>query len=112
MINGNIKDYYAKTYEEILQIKEQVEKIAEKNRKSKFKQKVKDINEGYVYIVSDGHFCKIGVANNNVDRRIKDLQTGNPNKIVLLTSLLCKNPYTIEKFLHLLFTLRYLYLIL
>ena len=106
MINGNLKDYYAKTYEEIMQIKEQVEIVAEKNRKNKFKQKLKDINEGYVYIISDGQFCKIGVAN-NVDERIKTLQIGNPNKITLLASLLCKNPYTIEKFLHLLFATKH-----
>ena len=106
MINYKRKDYYAKTYEEIIQIKEQVEKIAEKNQKSKFKQKLKDISEGYVYIVSDGRFCKIGVANDNIDGRIKSLQTGNPNKITLVTSLLCKNPYAIEKFLHMLFSTR------
>lgn len=109
MIDGKRKDYYAKSYEEIIQIKEQVEKVEKKKEKNKFKQKLNDINEGYIYIVSDGHFCKIGVANDNVDERIKGLQTGNPNKIILLTSLLCKNPYTIETFLHSLFSTKHIH---
>ena len=109
MIDGKRKTYYAKTYEEIIHIKEKIEWVAEKNKKSKFKQKINDIDEGYVYIVSDGNFCKIGVTNDNMDKRIKKLQTGNPNKIVLLTSLLCKKPYTTESFLHSLFKTKHVY---
>lgn len=108
-IDGKRKDYYAKSYEEIKQIKEQLEKVEKKKEKNKLKQKLNDINEGYVYIVSDGHFCKIGVSNDDVNERIKKLQTGNPNKITLLTSLLCKKPYTIESFLHSLFVTKHVH---
>lgn len=108
-IDGKRKEYYAKTYEEIIQIKKKVNDLIEKRQKSIFKQKINDISEGYVYIASDGNFCKIGVTDNDVNTRIKKLQTGNPNKITLLTSIACKHPYTIESFLHSLFVTKHIH---
>lgn len=60
-------------------------------------------NNGYVYFVSDGKYVKIGVATGTVEERLKALQTGNPNKLVVLNSLLVDNPFEVESNYHLLF---------
>ena len=39
----------------------------------------------YVYLVTDGLAYKIGVTN-NLEQRVSQLQTGNPNKIRLIAS--------------------------
>lgn len=55
-----------------------------------------------VYFISDGEFIKIGKAN-NVERRMKELQTGNPKKLEILKIIKCSNEqeaYELERFLH------------
>ncbi len=64
----------------------------------------KDVNcnpaeGGYVYFISDGSFCKIGVAS-NIKRRLGLLQTGNPNELVVIHSIYSKCPYVLEEELH------------
>ena len=60
---------------------------------------------GYVYLLlqtddggSESH--KIGVSKRDVTNRIKELQTGNPNTITILTQYESKNYIKIEKWLH------------
>jgi hypothetical protein len=50
-----------------------------------------------VYFITDGTFTKIGVTT-DVDKRLKQLQTGNPNKLSVL--LIIEGDYTIESLLH------------
>ena len=52
-----------------------------------------------VYLITDGEYVKIGVANNIIDR-IRKLQTGNAKKLVVLVYQKCPNAYSIEKALH------------
>ena len=66
---------------------------------------------GYVYLLlstdSDGEKeqYKIGITKNNIEKRIKSLSTGNPNKINLLNYYESKNYKEIEKWLHSRFSL-------
>lgn len=61
---------------------------------------------GYVYLLmstdSDGlkELFKIGVTKTSVEKRIKSLTTGNPNKIILINFYYSKNYKEIEKWLH------------
>jgi len=61
---------------------------------------------GYVYLLmstdSDGlrELFKIGITKTSVEKRIKSLTTGNPNKITLINSYNSKNYKEIEKWLH------------
>jgi hypothetical protein len=61
---------------------------------------------GYVYLLmstdSDGlkELFKIGITKSSIEKRIKSLTTGNPNKIILLNSYNSKNYKEIEKWLH------------
>lgn len=53
-----------------------------------------------VYIISDGEFFKIGVAN-DVSKRIQDMQTGNARKLyAVYFGVTAVNPYTVEGVLH------------
>jgi hypothetical protein len=55
-----------------------------------------------VYFISDGEFIKIGKAN-NVERRLKELQTGNPKELKILRIIKCTDEYAayeLETFLH------------
>lgn len=36
---------------------------------------------GYVYIIQDGQFFKIGSTKNNPHKRLAELQTGNPREL-------------------------------
>lgn len=51
---------------------------------------------------SDGlkELFKIGITKSSIEKRIKSLTTGNPNKIILLNSYNSKNYKEIEKWLH------------
>lgn len=51
---------------------------------------------------SDGlqELFKIGITKSSIEKRIKSLSTGNPNKITLLNSYASKNYKEIEKWLH------------
>ena len=60
----------------------------------------------YVYFVSSGRGkrapIKIGVSK-NVDKRVDELQTGNPNKLYILSIIECttvKRAYNLEGYLH------------
>lgn len=61
---------------------------------------------GNVYLLmstdSDGEkeLFKIGITKSSIEKRIKTLSTGNPNKIVLINSYYSKNYKEIEKWLH------------
>lgn len=58
-------------------------------------------NKAYVYILkvnSDGIY-KVGVSK-NVERRVKQLQTGNPEPIEIVKTFLSEYPYKIESLLH------------
>ena len=61
---------------------------------------------GNVYLLmstdSDGlqELFKIGITKSSIEKRIKSLSTGNPNKITLLNSYASKNYKEIEKWLH------------
>jgi hypothetical protein len=45
--------------------------------------------QGWVYVISDGNYVKIGKTENSVEDRIKQLQTGNPNEIKLIFKIYC-----------------------
>lgn len=63
------------------------------------KRKKKDLN---VYIVSCGDLIKIGVTN-DIDKRVKTLQTGNPFPIVVEFVEQKRQAYKIESYLHRMF---------
>lgn len=58
---------------------------------------------GYVYLICDpeekGKF-KIGVTRGSIEKRIKSLQTGNPNEIFICKYFKTVDPYFFEKQLH------------
>ena len=58
-----------------------------------------DSNKPGVYFIYDTRAVKIGVAN-NIDTRIKQLQTGNPYELQLLKFIETQDPYTLEKRFH------------
>jgi hypothetical protein len=61
-----------------------------------------------IYIMQCGNYIKIGVSD-NPERRIKDLQTGNPFEIKLLLSVKNDDAYYTEKFFfQILMLLKYL----
>ena len=66
---------------------------------------------GHVYLLmstdSDGmtELFKIGITKKSIEKRIKTLSTGNPNKINLINSYSSKNYKEIEKWLHSKFSL-------
>lgn len=66
--------------------------------------KVKIMKEGFVYLLvdygSDPEKYKIGITTGHIEKRIKSLQTGNPNEIVLLKFFKTKFYRKIEKNLH------------
>lgn len=59
---------------------------------------------GWVYLLKedgDDSMYKIGVTKSEtVDTRIKKLQTGNGNKIILINSFLSSKPFKLEKMMH------------
>lgn len=60
---------------------------------------------GYVYLLlmvdnSGNESHKIGVTKRDVNIRISELQTGNPNKISLLRKYESKNYLKVERWLH------------
>lgn len=59
---------------------------------------------GYVYLLSewskDELNYKIGITRGSVEKRIKSLQTGNPNEIVLVHKYQTKNYLKVEKWMH------------
>ncbi len=57
--------------------------------------------KSFVYLlkVSNEGIYKIGVSK-NVEKRVKQLQTGNPEPIEILKSFLSQYPYKLESVLH------------
>ena len=58
---------------------------------------------GYVYLICDsGHdnMFKIGVTKTSIEKRMKQLQTGNSSEIFLVNYHETEYPYYIEKMLH------------
>lgn len=45
-----------------------------------------EIKKGKIYLISDGQFVKIGGTKNNLHKRVNELQTGNPRKLIILGS--------------------------
>lgn len=60
---------------------------------------------GYVYLILEvdkngDEFYKIGISKNEPQKRLKQLQTGNPNKIDILKHYKSKNYKKVEQWLH------------
>ena len=56
--------------------------------------------KGYVYLLTDGEFFKIGVTRGSIEKRIKKLQTGNPDNIAIVNYHLTEYPFKLESALH------------
>ena len=57
---------------------------------------------GNIYLIlefSDYDFYKIGVSQ-NIHKRRKKLQTGNPEDLIVIKTFKSKNPFKLEKMLH------------
>lgn len=58
---------------------------------------------GIVYLLGEFSDCgrfKIGVSKNPVNRRLKQLQTGNSNEIFVVNEYKTKNYREVERYLH------------
>lgn len=59
------------------------------------------INRGFVYLLCDGDKFKIGMTKHkDINKRIQELQTGNPYEIWLRDYYETDNPLKIEKMMH------------
>lgn len=57
--------------------------------------------KGFVYLLCDGYKFKIGMTRKkDINKRIKELQTGNPYEIWLRSYYETDNPYIIEQMMH------------
>lgn len=57
--------------------------------------------KGYVYLIRNSHFeYKIGMTKQNVNKRLKQLQTGNSEDLELVKYLMVENYKKVEKSLH------------
>lgn len=56
--------------------------------------------DGYVYLISDGTYIKIGHTKTSIKRRIEDMQTGNANKLEVLAYARVEKSSKLEKYLH------------
>jgi len=54
---------------------------------------------GFVYLMKDKDYYKVGHTK-RLDVRKEQLQTGNPNEIIIINSYLCKNYKKAEYILH------------
>ena len=56
---------------------------------------------GFVYLLCDGDKFKIGMTRQkDIYKRIRELQTGNPNEIFISSYYKTKYPYNIEQMMH------------
>lgn len=55
---------------------------------------------GYVYLLCDGEKFKIGMTKNKIEKRVAELQTGNPNEIWVHSYYETQHPLKIEKMMH------------
>lgn len=58
------------------------------------------MQKGYVYLLTDGEFFKIGVTRSSIEKRIKKLQTGNADTISIKQYYQTDIPFKLEKALH------------
>lgn len=59
------------------------------------------INRGFVYLLCDGDKFKIGMTKHkDINKRIQELQTGNPYEIWIRDYYETDNPLKIEKMMH------------
>ena len=104
-LNGKQVDFHSNNIESILKIKEYVDQKIDKagiiTNINQTKQK-DNILKKHIYFISNGAYCKIGIAT-NLKRRISDLQVGNTNQLTLLYSFQTTDYDNIEKQLHKLF---------
>lgn len=58
--------------------------------------------KGFVYLISDDFngVYKIGASRNSTTKRLKQLQTGNSNELILLETIESDYPYRLENILH------------
>ena len=56
--------------------------------------------KGIVYLLCDGERFKIGMTKGKIEKRIMELQTGNPNEIWLHSYYETNYPLKIEKMMH------------
>ena len=57
-------------------------------------------NRGIVYLLCDGEKFKIGMTKNKIEKRVAELQTGNPNEIWVHSYYETQYPLKIEKMMH------------
>ena len=55
---------------------------------------------GFVYLLCDGEKFKIGMTKNKIEKRVAELQTGNPNEIWIHSYYETNYPLKIEKMMH------------
>ena len=53
-----------------------------------------------VYLITDGLFFKIGKTRKDVEKRLKELQTGNSSNLQLIDSIKVKNASKVESIMH------------
>ncbi|NDK09129.1 hypothetical protein EOM39_07890 [Candidatus Gracilibacteria bacterium] len=63
-------------------------------------QKSNKSQRGFIYLISDGEFTKIGLTDKKTNIRLASLQTGNARKLTIVGEYETKNRYAEEKRLH------------
>lgn len=60
---------------------------------------------GYLYVISEGNstFKKIGLTGEDPNKRVKQLQTGNPRQLYVVRKIRVSNMKQCETFLHRMF---------
>ncbi len=61
------------------------------------------MEKGFVYLINDweqDNVYKIGVTRGSIERRIKKLQTGNPDELITCRYYHTEHPFFVEKQLH------------
>ena len=59
-----------------------------------------DMNRGFVYLLCDGEKFKIGMTRGKIEKRIAELQTGNPNEIFISSYHETEYPNRVEQMMH------------
>lgn len=55
---------------------------------------------GIVYLICDGEKFKIGVTTGKIEKRLRELQTGNPNELWVSHYYETETPFRLEQMLH------------
>ena len=58
------------------------------------------MNKGYVYLITDGSYYKIGLTRNEPYKRLAQLQTGTVHKLSIVDYGLYENCSSMESYLH------------